>query len=134
MLSYIIEGGRKLEGTIEVSGSKNASLPILAACILSPKTTLYNVPKIYDTEKTLQILQILNCKIKRGKNKIIIDSTKTEDVQIPDKLMRELRSSVILARSTNIQIQKGDIFIPGRMRYRCKTDRFALKWIQKTTE
>ena len=49
MLSYIIEGGRKLEGTIEVSGSKNASLPILAACILSPKTTLYNVPKIYDT-------------------------------------------------------------------------------------
>ena len=118
MLSYIIEGGRKLEGTIEVSGSKNASLPILAACILSPKTTLYNVPKIYDTEKTLQILQILNCKIKRGKNKIIIDSTKTEDVQIPDKLMRELRSSVILARSTNIQIQKSYIFIPRRMRHR----------------
>ena len=134
MLSYIIEGGRKLEGTIEVSVSKNASLPILAACILSPKTTLYNVPKIYDTEKTLQILQILNCKIKRGKNKIIIDSTKTEDVQIPDKLMRELRSSVILARSTNIQIQKSDIFIPWRMRHRCKTNRFALKWIQKASE
>lgn len=129
MLSYIIEGGRKLEGVVEVSGSKNASLPILAACILSPKTTLYNVPKIYDTEKTLQILQILNCKIKKSKTKIIIDSTKTEDVQIPDKLMRELRSSVILARSANIQIQKSHIFIPRRMRHRCKTNRFALKRI-----
>ncbi len=50
MSSYIIEGGRKLEGEIEVSGSKNASLPILAATILNNgNTKLYNVPNIHDT-------------------------------------------------------------------------------------
>ena len=47
MSSYIIEGGRKLEGEVKVSGSKNASLPIIAASILNGKTTtLYNVPNI----------------------------------------------------------------------------------------
>ena len=115
MLSYIIEGGHKLEGTTYVSGTKNASLPILAACILSPKTTLYNVPEIYDTEKTLQILRILGCKTKKQKGKLIIDSTKAKKVEIPDKLMRELRSSVILARGTYIKIQKSNIFISRRM-------------------
>lgn len=50
MSHYIIEGGKKLEGSLNVSGSKNASLPILAASILSGRTTtLYNIPNIYDT-------------------------------------------------------------------------------------
>ena len=49
MISYIIEGGKKLEGELDVSGSKNASLPIIAASILSGKTTkLYNIPNIHN--------------------------------------------------------------------------------------
>lgn len=75
MSSYIIEGGNKLEGETKVSGSKNASLPIIAASILSGKTTtLYNVPNICDTKVTLQILQLLGCSVIRKKGKIIIDS------------------------------------------------------------
>jgi len=50
MAGYIIEGGKKLEGEVRISGSKNASLPIIAASILNGKTTtLYNVPNIQDT-------------------------------------------------------------------------------------
>ena len=98
MSSYIIEGGRKLEGEIKVSGSKNASLPIIAASILNGKTTtLYNVPNISDTATTLEILKVLGCKIKKNGNKIQIDSANIQTHEIPDKLMRELRSSVILA-------------------------------------
>ena len=75
MLSYIIEGGRKLEGTVAISGSKNASLPIIAGSILSGRTTkLYNVPDIQDVRITLQILKELGCKVKKEKNKIIINS------------------------------------------------------------
>lgn len=113
MLSYIIEGGHKLEGITYVSGSKNASLPILAACILNPKTTLYNVPEIYDTEKTLQILKELGCKIKKTKGKIIIDSNNITEIQIPDKLMRELRSSVILAGALISRFKKTVFSYPG---------------------
>ncbi len=50
MAGYIIEGGKKLEGEVRISGSKNASLHIIAASILNGKTTtLYNVPNIQDT-------------------------------------------------------------------------------------
>jgi len=60
MYKYIIKGGKKLHGEVDVSGSKNASLPILAATIISGKTTkLYNVPDIQDVRITLQILKEL---------------------------------------------------------------------------
>lgn len=59
MSSYIIEGGRRLEGEVEVSGSKNASLPILAATILNKgNTKLYNVPNIHDTKNNTRNFKI----------------------------------------------------------------------------
>ena len=58
MASIIIKGGNKLNGEVKISGSKNASLPIIAASILSgKKTTLFNVPDIHDTQVTLKILR-----------------------------------------------------------------------------
>lgn len=66
MLSYVIEGGKRLEGEVEISGSKNASLPILAGTILSGKETkLYNVPNIRDVQITLKILEEIGCKVKK---------------------------------------------------------------------
>lgn len=98
MYRYIIKGGRRLHGETEVSGSKNASLPILAASIINGKTTrLYNVPDIEDVKTTLQILKELGCKIKKDKNKIVINSKTMTKTTIPDNLMRKLRSSVIIA-------------------------------------
>ena len=98
MASYIIEGGNKLEGEVKVSGSKNASLPIMAASILSGKTTtLYNVPNIYDTQTTLKILQLIGCNVSKKNGKIIINSEKINTQEIPDELMRKMRSSVVLA-------------------------------------
>lgn len=98
MAQYIIKGGNKLEGKVKVSGSKNASLPIIAATILNKKvSTLYNVPNIQDTKITLEILKILGCKIERKNGKIIIDSNNITKTEIPKNLMHKLRSSVILA-------------------------------------
>ena len=98
MASYIVEGGERLEGEVNVSGSKNASLPIIAASILSGKTTtLYNVPNIYDTKTTLEILKLLGCTVTKKKGKIIIDSKNIKSQEIPNELMRKMRSSVILA-------------------------------------
>jgi len=98
MYNYIIKGGTKLSGEIDVSGSKNATLPILAATILNGKTTkLYNVPDIADVRITLKILESLGCKIKKDKKKIIIDSKNMKGTTIPEDLMRKLRSSVIIA-------------------------------------
>lgn len=114
MSSYLIEGGRRLEGEVNASGSKNASLPILAASILSGKTTiLYNVPNIYDTQTMLKILQLLGCKIIKKNGKIIINSKDIKTQEIPDELMRKMRSSVILAGAIIGRCRKATFSYPG---------------------
>lgn len=90
--------GKRLEGEVNISGSKNASLPIIASTILNSDTTkLYNVPKIHDTQITLEILKILGCKIRKNSGKIEINSRNITKTEIPEHLMRQMRSTVILA-------------------------------------
>ena len=111
---YIIEGGKKLEGVLGASGSKNASLPILAASILNGGTsTLYNIPNIYDTETTLKILAKLGCKITKKNGKIIIDSNTMEKNVIPDDLMRKMRPSVVIAGAILGRFRKAVFSYPG---------------------
>ena len=114
MSSYIIQGRTKLEGEVNISGSKNASLPILAATILnSGITKLYNVPNIHDVQMMLEILELLGCKIKKKENKIIIDSSKIKKYEIPEHLMREMRSSVVLAGSLLGRYKEATFSYPG---------------------
>ena len=114
--SYIISGGRKLEGEVNISGSKNASLPILAACILNGKVNkLYNVPDISDVKATFNILSGLGCKIKKEKNRVIIDSSNIIKKEIPDELMRKLRSSVILSGAMIARFREVTFTYPRRL-------------------
>ena len=114
MSSYIIQGRTKLEGEVNISGSKNASLPILAATILnSGITKLYNVPNIHDVQMMLEILELLGCKIKKKENKIIIDSSKIKKYEIPEHLMREMRASVVLAGSLLGRYKEATFSYPG---------------------
>ena len=114
MASYIIEGGRSLEGVLNVSGSKNASLPIIASSILNGGVTkLYNVPNIHDTQITLKILSILGCKVDKKNGKIIIDSSGMNRYEIPDDLMRQMRSSVVLAGAILARFKNAVFSYPG---------------------
>jgi UDP-N-acetylglucosamine 1-carboxyvinyltransferase len=70
-------GANKLKGQIKISASKNASLPILAATLLSnKKIILKNLPKVRDIETMLTLLQSLGSRVKLDKNKTIIDNSK----------------------------------------------------------
>ena len=114
MKSYIIEGGKRLNGEVNVSGSKNASLPIIAATILNSNITrLYNIPKIQDTKITLEILEILGCKIRRNSGKIEINSKNITKTEIPENLMRQMRSTVILAGAILGRFKKVTFSYPG---------------------
>lgn len=111
---YIIEGGKRLEGTTYASGSKNASLPIIAATILNGGINkLYNVPNIHDTQMMFKILETLGCKIKKSNGKIIIDSRNINSYEIPENLMREMRSSVIIAGALLSRNKKVIFTYPG---------------------
>ena len=114
MSSYIIEGGKKLQGETFVSGSKNASLPIMAATVLNKGISkLYNVPNIHDTKMMIEILKELGCKVKRSGNKVVIDSSNVHNFEISEGLMREMRSSVILAGSILGVYKKAFFSYPG---------------------
>ena len=114
MKSYIIEGGKVLHGEVNISGSKNASLPIIASAILNGNVTrLYNVPKIRDTQITLEILKILGCKIKVNSGKIEISSKNINKTEIPEELMRQMRSTVVLAGAILGRFKEVKFSCPG---------------------
>ena len=114
MSSYIIEGGRRLEGEVTVSGSKNASLPIIAATILNTGTTrLYNIPNIHDTQITLEILKYIGCKVKNNHGKIEVNSKNITKKEIPEHLMNQMRSTVILAGAILGRFKEATFSYPG---------------------
>lgn len=114
MKGYVIEGGKKLEGNVCVSGSKNASLPIIAATILNGGVSkLYNVPNIHDTQMMYKILNLLGCKIKKNNGKIIINSKEICSIEIPENLMQEMRSSVIIAGALLARKKEAIFTYPG---------------------
>ena len=114
MASIIIKGGNKLNGEVKISGSKNASLPIIAASILSgKKTTLFNVPDIHDTQVTLKILRYLGCKVYKKHDRIEINSKYIDKMEVPESLMREMRSTVILAGALLGRFREVTFSYPG---------------------
>lgn len=114
MASYIIKGGQRLEGIVKIGGSKNSSLPIIAATILNAgKTTLYNVPNIQDTQKMFEILRTLGAKVEKKNQKVMIDTSKINQYEIPESLMHQMRSSVILAGALIGKHKKATFSYPG---------------------
>lgn len=114
MSSYIIKGGERLSGEVDISGSKNASLPILAASIINgKKVKLYNIPDIEDVKTTFNILKKLGCEIERKDDYNIINSEKMTGTVIPDELMRKLRSSVIFVGALLARFKKASFSHPG---------------------
>ena len=114
MAEYIIEGGKKAEGEVTISGSKNASLPIIAATILNRgKTTLYNVPNIHDTQMMFEIIKNLGAKISKKGKKVIVDTTNINSYEILEYLMRQMRSSVIIVGALLGRYKKATFSYPG---------------------
>lgn len=97
MSNYIIHGGYKLEGEIDISGSKNAALPIIAASLLNKGIVeIENCPNIHDVKIMFKILEKLGCKVSMINSKILIDTSNLNNCEIPEDLMHEMRSSVII--------------------------------------
>ena len=97
MEKYIINGGNKLVGEVSVSGAKNSVLPILAATVIGEnKSTILNIPKLRDVEIMESILLSLGCTVKRTGNIMEVDSKPLNQIVVPEELVREMRSSIIL--------------------------------------
>ena len=132
MSKFIIQGGKKLEGEVKISGSKNAALPIIAATVLNGgKTTLYNVPDIHDVQTMFEIIKTIGGKVNKKHNKIIIDTSKIHTYEIPENLMRKMRSSVILAGAIIGRYNKAKFSYPGGCEIGSRPIELHLKGFEK---
>lgn len=96
MERLIINGGIKLDGKIDLQGSKNSALPILAAALaVGEKSVIHNCPKLTDISAALKILEHTGCIIKQEGHSITIDASSACRNDIPECMMREMRSSII---------------------------------------
>ncbi len=110
-----IIGGKKLQGSINISGSKNASLPILAATILVNKVTLNNVPQVKDIDTMTELLTSLGSKIyiNKNKKKIKIHNYKSNKKVAKYKYVKTMRAGILVLGSLLSKFGKAKVSLPG---------------------
>lgn len=114
MGNIIINGGKRLEGELTVQGSKNSSLPILAATVLVDGiSVIHNCPVLTDVDAAIRILVHLGCKVKREGTTLTVDSRNIVNYSIPEELMREMRSSIVFLGSILGRTGKAELSSPG---------------------
>jgi UDP-N-acetylglucosamine 1-carboxyvinyltransferase len=107
-------GANKLKGQIRISGSKNASLPILAATLLSnKKIILKNLPKVRDIETMLTLLQSLGSIVKLDKNKTIIDNSKQNKKFASYNLVKTMRAGILVLGPLLAKHKSAKVSLPG---------------------
>ena len=107
-------GANKLKGQINISGSKNASLPILAATLLSSKKIyLNNLPKVKDIETMINLLQSLGSKVKFDNKKLIIDNSKQQKKIASYNLMKTMRAGILVLGPLLAKFGSAKVSLPG---------------------
>ena len=110
----VIEGMRKLGGEVSVHGAKNSVLPILAATILvDGKSVIHNCPDLSDVDASMKILRHLGCEVTRDGHSLTVDTTGLTRFDIPDDLMREMRSSIVFLGAIVARFGKARMSLPG---------------------
>lgn len=114
MENLIISGGIRLEGKTRLQGSKNSSLPILAACAaVNGISVIHNCPRITDVDIAVAILERLGCRVSREGGTVTVDSGDINCSAIPEELMSEMRSSIIFLGALLARFGKGSATLPG---------------------
>ena len=95
MDKIVIEGGQPLEGSVRISGAKNAVLPILAATLLTRgRNIIDGVPKVRDVATMIQLLKDLGAKVESNRNeKIVLDTSNANNTEAPYDLVSTMRAS-----------------------------------------
>lgn len=114
MDSLILRGGRPLEGEIPISGSKNATLPLLAATLLAPGFYRFtNVPQLKDVKTMSNLLRILGAKIDESANELLIDTSHASHVEAPYDLVKTMRASFYVLGALLGRHGEARVSLPG---------------------
>jgi len=114
MESLVIQGGRRLEGTLRVDGAKNAALPIMAACVLTEKPVmLRRMPDILDVRRMADILAMLGCDAQWHGHDMRVCAAGISRSEMPDQLSKQIRSSIFLLGPILSRFRQATVTYPG---------------------
>ncbi len=114
MDKILIEGQKKIEGKIKISGSKNSSLPILAASLLSDsEIKINNLPRLSDVFLMIKILKSLNSKVTFNKDFCKIKTSRPDNLRVSYDLVRKMRASFLILGPLLTRYGKAEVSLPG---------------------
>jgi UDP-N-acetylglucosamine 1-carboxyvinyltransferase len=114
MDKFVINGGKRLEGEVIISGSKNAALPLVVAAILSDDvTTIHNVSDLADIKSINEILEVLGAKVDMSGMDLRIDPSGCDKFEAPYDLVRKMRASVYTLGALLGRLGKAKVSFPG---------------------
>ena len=132
MDKFVINGPVKLNGEVDISGSKNAALPIMCACLAFPgKYNISNIPDLRDTKTMLRLLEIIGCKISYLDNAIIIDTTKCNNPEAPYDLVKTMRASFYVLGPLLSRFKYAKVSLPGGCAWGPRPINFHLEAFKK---
>jgi UDP-N-acetylglucosamine 1-carboxyvinyltransferase len=111
---FYVEGGKRLQGEIEVSGAKNAALKFVAAALLAPgKTVLHHVPRIRDMHTMLALLDELGVGTRISGSTLEIDASTVDSYTAPYELVRQMRASLVVLGPLAARFGEAEVSAPG---------------------
>jgi UDP-N-acetylglucosamine 1-carboxyvinyltransferase len=114
MDKIVIRGGERLIGEVEVSGSKNATLPIFAASLLTEGCNLFhNVPNLMDVKTIIKVLKNLGVKVWNEGEIYRIDATEVSNHEAPYDLVKTMRASILVLGPLVARMKKATVSLPG---------------------
>lgn len=116
MDKFIIEGGNPLIGTIPISGSKNAALPLMAVSLLgNSKTTIHNIPRLKDIYTFNNVIRVVGAQVdfKEEENTLIIDPSNVNHLEAPYDLVRKMRASFYMLGALVGKHGTAKVSLPG---------------------
>jgi len=127
----IIRGGRKLKGEVQVSGSKNAALPILISTILAPgKNEIGNVPFLRDINTTIKVLESLGARVEGDGHVVRIDTSSINSHEATYDLVKTMRASVLVLGPLLARFGKARVSLPGGCAIGARPINLHLKGLQ----
>ena len=115
MDKIVIEGGRPLEGTVKISGAKNAILPVLAATLMTRgRNIIEGVPKVRDVATMIQLLKDLGAEVESYRNeKIVLDTSCANNPEAPYDLVSTMRASCLVLGPLLAKLGRARVSLPG---------------------
>ena len=114
MDKIVLRGGERLIGEVEVSGSKNATLPIFAACLLTEGDNLIqNVPRLKDVQTIIKVLKNLGVKVGEEKGVYRINATEVSNHEAPYDMVKTMRASILVLGPLVARMRRATVSLPG---------------------